>query len=324
MKSTYLLLSLFALSVFVIFSCKKILEPEKQPVMTNPTSATEQRIRDFLDGTNQMKGEQTYTIEEAIWYCEASLNFTYAIYDSTFNFLSHETCRLSIDLNENSTVNENELMDAYEKLVDSLESHYDGILTTPKHVMICDVKYDGVTSGQLDISMISVIAFGTSPSPYGSFGPTDYWWSGDEDGKCNGYSGIGDATTALENKMNNTLVAPAENVRIYYTDIESVEYVNPEDYPYEYGPRGLRGYAFADDDPEAGVQCLPPGELNFYISNNGIPYIIDDNDTFEDLEFCEIDVIWDYLNDPNDYYEEHFYTLMYGERHETNISATDL
>ncbi len=324
MKSTYLLFSLIALSVFVIFSCKKIHEPEKQSDMTHLASATEQKVRDFLDGTNQMKGEQTYTIEEAIWYCEASLNFTYAIYDSTFNFLSHETCRLSIDLNENSTVNENELMDAYEKLVDSLESHYDGILTTPKHVMICDVKYDGVTSGQLDISMISVIAFGTSPSPYGSFGPTDYWWSGDLEGKCNSYSGIGDATTALENKMNNTLVAPAENVRIYYTDIETIENVDPEDYPYENGPRGLRGYAFGDDDPNAWVQCLPPGELNFYISSNGIPYIIDDNDTFEDLEFCKIDVEWWNMYGNESYYEVHYYTISYGERNETYIAASDL
>ncbi len=249
--------------------------------------------------------------------------FVSTIYDSLFNFLSHKTCRLSLDLNENSTVNENELMDAYEKLVDSLETHYDDILTTPKHVMICDVKYDGVTSGQLDISMVSVIAFGTSPIPYGSFGPTDYWWSGDEDGKCSGYSGIGDATTALEHKLNDPLVAPAENVRIYYTDVETVENVDPEDYPYEYGPRGLRGYAFFDEDPGAGVQCLPPGELNFYISSNGIQYIIDDNDTFEDLEFCEIDVIWENIIWDH-YYEEHFYSISYGERHETNISATDL
>jgi hypothetical protein len=329
MKKFILVLMISLISIIFIFSCRKAFEPEINPdQMINPTNETELKIQSFINSMNsQLKSGSTYSIEEAIWYAEASLNFTYAIYDSSFVYLSRETSSFSIDLNSSNTVDQSDLLAAYAKMVDSLEAHYDGIQDSPKHVFLCDVINVSSSSGKfgiLDLVMVSVIGCDYTINQYGSFDATDYWWSGDLEGKCNGFSGEGDATTALEYKLLHPLIAPAPNVRIYYTDIDSVCDIDPENYYFESAPRGTRGYWYGSNNPEDWVQCLDPDELNFYISNNGIPYIIEDNDTYIDKEFCDIDIIWDFTPSIWNYYEVHKLNISYGVRNETEIAAIDL
>lgn len=293
--------------------------------MINPTNETELKIQSFINSMNsQLKSGSTYSIDDAIWYAEATLNFTYAIYDSSFVYLSRETSSFSIDLNSSNTVDQSDLLAAYAKMVDSLEAHYDGIQDSPKHVFLCDVIDVSHSVGTLDIVMVSVIGCDYTINQYGSFGTTDYWWSGDLEGKCNGFSGEGDATTALEYKLLHTMIVSDPYVRVYWTDIDSVCDIDPENYYFESAPRGTRGYWYGSNNPEDWVQCLDPDELNFYISNDGIPYIIEDNDTYIDKEFCDIDVIWDFIPDDEIYYEVHKLNISYGVRHETEIAASEL
>jgi hypothetical protein len=293
--------------------------------VVNANNDMELKIQAFLNKTNsQLKEETTYTIEDAIWYAEASLNFTYAIYDSSFIYLSRETSIFSIDLNHDNTVNYNDLLETYEKMVDSLEAHYDGIQGLTKHVFLCDVIDVSNSVGRLDLKMKSVIACGYTPTQYISFGPTDYWFAGGELGKCDIYEPSfegQDATTQLEYKL---LHPAASDLRIYYENIEMVSDIDPSNYPYENAPRLTRGYCYGSGNPNDVIQCLPPNELNFYISINGIPYIIEDNDTYVDKEFCLIDVIWMFMASNDLYYETHFLNISYGVGHGTQIAASEL
>jgi len=119
-----------------------------------------------------------------------------------------------MDLNENNTVNQSDLLAAYGKMVDSLEAHYDGIQDSPKHVFLCDVINVSHSVGTLDIVMVSVIGCDYIINQYGSFGQTDYWFAGADLGKCDIYEGdsIGkDATDKLEYKLLHPLIAPAPN-----------------------------------------------------------------------------------------------------------------
>jgi hypothetical protein len=326
MKKYFLVLLLFFMSIILIFSCRKSFEPQPNPDQKiSPANNTEMKIQSFLNEmNNDLKSGSTYTIEQAIWYAEATLNYSYAIYDSSFIYLSRETSSFSINLNPNNTVNQSDLLAAYAKMVDSLEAHYDGIPELTKHVVLCDVINVSSSAGTLNLSMISVIGCGYTLNQYGSFGQSDWWWSGDLDGKCNGYSGIGDATTALEYELLHPYIAPAQNVRIYYTDIDTVFDIDPSNYYYGNAPRDYRGYFFESTEPDASMQCLGPDELNFYISNNGIPYIIEDNNTFIDKEFCDIDLIWDFIHTEQFYLEEHFMNISYGVRNETQMGTIDL
>jgi hypothetical protein len=328
MKKFIIVLMISLISIIVIFSCRKAYEPQLTPDQgINSTDKTELKIQSFINSMNsQLKSGSTYSIEEAIWYAEATLNFSYAIYDSSFIYLSRESSSFSIDLNSNNTVNQSDLLAAYGKMVDSLEEHYDGIRDSPKHVFLCDVIDVSKSVGTLDLVMVSVIGCGFT-NPYGSFNTTDYWFSGDLEGKCDIYypSYIGrDATTELEYKLLHPYVTPAPNVRIYYTDIDTVKNIDPEDYPYANAPRGIRGYSYGSSNSQDWVQCLPYDELNFYISNNGIPYIIEDNNTFIDKEFCYIDVIWYFAAGYQYYYEVHKLDIGYGVRNETIIPNIDL
>lgn len=327
MKKFILILFFSIISIFIIFSCRKSFDSQPNPDQKiGPANDTEMKIQSFLNGNNSLKGGSTYTIEQAIWYAEATLNFTYAIYDSSFIYLSRETSTFSINLNPNNTVNQSDLLAAYAKMVDSLEAHYDGIQDSPKHVFLCDIIDVSSSAGTLNLEMRSVIGCGFTLNQYGSFGPTDYWFAGGLLGKCGNYTGYEgrDATTELEYKLLHPYIGPAQNVRIYYSDIVTVHDIFPYDYPYQNSPRGYRAYYFYSADSEAGIQCLPPDELNFYISNNGIPFIIDDNDTFNDKEFCDIDVKYDWMPGDNYWIETHFLDISYGIRHNTVINPEPL
>lgn len=282
------------------------------------------KIQAFLSSLkSSLKGGSTYTTEEALWYAEATLNFSYAIYDSDFVYLSRDTNSFSIDLNENGTVNQSELADAYEAMVDSLESHYNRIQTSTKHVMLCDVKDVSNSVGSLDLMVVSVIACDYNPNLYPQFVEDDHWYSGALAGRCDNYYPpyIGrDATTELEYHLLHPLISPVQYVRVYYEPIVTVEDIDPENYPYTPAPRGTRGYWYGSNNPGDGVQCLEPDELNFYISNEGIPYIIADNDTFIDKEFCNIDIVWDFVPSMEIYYESHTYNISYGVPHGTQVN----
>lgn len=328
MKKYFLVLVVFFISIILIFSCRKSIEPQPNPDQKlKPANDTEMKIQEFLNRMQStLKDETTYSIQDAIWYAEATMNFTYTIYDSSFIILSRETSTFSIDLNQDNTINESALLEAYEKMADSLAEHYNNIPSVTKHVVLCDVINAGTSSRILHLSMISVIGYSYTTYQYGTFGPTDYWYAGGLLGNCGDFSGFEgrDATTELEYKLLHPLIPPAENVRVYYTDESTVMEIDPVDYPYANSPRGHRGYIYGSFNPEDEVQCLPPTELNFYISSNGIPYIIDDNDIYSEKEFCLINVYWDFIPGNETYYEQHWFDITYGIKQTTVINPEPL
>jgi hypothetical protein len=329
MKKYFLFIAILVISIIAIFSCRKSIEPEVNTgqVMTT-SSETELKIQAFLERLNSnLKEETTYSIEDAIWYAEATLNYTYSIYDSSFAFLSRESSTFSIDLNQNNTVNQSDLVAAYLDMVDSLAAHFDYIQTNPKHVLICDVTNAGVSGSYLHIELISVIAYDFIANQYGSFGPTDYWYAGQLAGKCDDYKPANngqDATTELKYKLLHPIISSDPFVRIYYIDFDMISDIDPEDYPFESAPRGTRGYWYGSQNPNDVVQCLQPDELNFYLSSNGIPYIIEDNDNFPEKEFCYIDIKYLLIPSIWYYYEAHWYHITYGVRQETSVPASEL
>jgi hypothetical protein len=329
MKKYFLLITLMTICIIVIFSCKKAFDPQPAPVpKTECADETEMKIQEFLNSMNTpLKTGSTHSIADAIWYLEATLNYSYAIYDSDFVYFTKDTSNFSIDLNQNGTVNHNDLLATYADMVDSLEAHYDAIQSQTKHVILCDVINVSNSLDPLDLQMVSFIVYDISPLYYDQFGPTEYWYSGDLEGMCGDSIGhrVGqDATTELTYKLNHPLVANDQDVRIYYDPIVTISDINGEDYDYEPAPRGTRGYWYGSFDPNDWVQCLNPDELNFYLSENGIPYIIAANDTYIDREFCFIEVKWDFWPSNDRYFEHHYYNISYGVRHETQVGISPL
>lgn len=124
MKKYFLFIAILAISIIAIFSCRKSFEPEANPSqMTNSSNETELKIQSFLNRLNSdLKVEKTYSIDSAIWYNTAALNYTYAIYDSSLIYLSRDTSTFSLNLDRNNQVLESDLEAAFEQMTDSLEA----------------------------------------------------------------------------------------------------------------------------------------------------------------------------------------------------------
>jgi hypothetical protein len=328
MKKYFLLIAILAVSIIAIFSCRKSSEPEVNPdQMTNSSNETEIKIQSFINRLNSdLKVEKTYSIDSAIWYSTASLNYTYAIYDSSLLHISLDTSTFSINLDRNNKVLESDLETAINQMTDSLEAFFDDLPNNTKHVIYCMVYELGTYSGRLDLGLVSAVAWGFSSTYYGSFGVSDYWFAIGDSGKCNGQYVGQDAADQLTFKIMHPLVANDPNWRIYTIPGSDVFFddVDPEDYYYANAPRDYRGYIYYGNLPWPGPQCLDPDELNFYISSNGIPYIIDDM-TPQGLDFVSIfvDGKLGWL-DLDHYFEVHYLDLTYGVKYTTTVPASSL
>jgi hypothetical protein len=297
----------------------------------NASNETELKIQSFITRLNSdLKDEKTYSIDSAIWYSTAYLNYTYAIYDSSLIYLKHDTTDFNIALN-NNLVSESDLISAINDMVDSLAAFFDDVPTNPKHVIYCMAYEISVGIGGLDVGLVSVIGCGFSSVYYGSFGEEDYWYSIWDSGKCDEYHGtyVGqDATDQLEYHIMHPLVQNDPSWRIYTIPDETYTtgYIYPIDYPYTPAPRGHRGFIIEDENGSwEGPHCLSPDELNFYLGANGISYIIDDNKPAQQgFEFISIDVDGDVSFPEYGYYETHFFVISYGPKYRTTVPASNL
>ena len=329
MKKYFLFIAIIGISIIAIFSCRKSFDPETNPtqVMT-PSSETELKIQSFLNRLqSNLKDETTYSIEDAIWYSTAVMNYTYAIYDSSFLYTKVDTSTFSVGLDKDGKVTESDLEDLIETMTDSLEAFFEDLPVNTKHVMLCMAYETNSTEESLDLGLVSVVGYGFSSTYYGSFGPTDYWYAIWNQGDCYDFTRPGDATIQLKNKLLHPLVENDPDWRIY--TIPGSDYVtdqiDPLDYPYPSAPRGHRGYCFGGTGNWDGPQCLPPNEMNFYISANGIPYIIEDNKPLdEDYEFTYIEIEGDVAFPPGGYYETHFFWITYSILYHTSQPASSL
>lgn len=328
MKKYYLFFAILSFLIFAIFSCRKSSEPElniKQ--MTVSSKDTEMKIKSFMKHLNDnLKDEISYSIDSAIWYSTAYLNYNFAIYDSSLIYLSRDTITFSIELDENNRISEANLHATVDQMTDSLTVVYDNLPAIVKHLVSCMVYEIEINPGRLELGLKSVLGWGYSSTYYGSFNSTDHWYSIWNYGDCFDFTRIGDATLLLEYKLMHPLVSNDPNWRLYTIPEEeyTTDMVFPDEFVYEPAPRGCRGFYYADDGNWSGPQCLPPSEMNFYISTNGIPYIIDAYQP-QNLDFTEINIdgevifLW-----PDGFQEFHYYYITYAPIYETSVPASAL
>jgi hypothetical protein len=329
-RSVCLLITALAVTV-VIFSCRKSIEYE--PIddgLILPSNAIESKIQAFKDHMdNNLKDGKTYSIDSAIWYSTAFLNYMYAIYDSALQNISCDTSAFSIELDENNKVEEALLEEAIEQMTDSMEAQYDGLQESTKHLVYCMVYEIATYQGRLDVGTVAVIGFGYSPNIYEEFGEEDYWYAILDSGMCDDYApaykGEKDAGEEIAFKILHPLITNDPIYRVYTVPESQVFItVDPEGYPYENSPCGHRGYYHHAQGSWPGPQCLDPDHLNFYLTSNGIEYIIDDMKP-EGLDFTWIEIRGDILFLEDNWYEEvHLLDLTYAETYLTLTPASGL
>ena len=328
MKKLILIFFVSATLIIITFSCKKTSELEPgQYSHPMKMDRTERLISDFLNNpSNPLKDEKMYSTDSAIWYTEAALNFSYSIYDSLFMYRVIDASDFYFELDQNHQVTQTELESVYAEMVDVLEEYFDAMQESTKHLFYCDVEERGVDGNHFNVTLYSVIACGYSGYQWSHFDETDYWYSIPEWGKCNYYEGEGDAAIQLTTAFMTPLTASDPQVRIWFSDEITIPEVDPHSYPYQPAPHNYRAFWYYGTGQMTNPQCLDPDEMEFYMSENGIPYIINDqNPDPVNLDFVAINIPSNGYSPGVPYWiEAHIMDLTYGVKHESLIPASGL
>ena len=318
------LLYLFIVSVAILIaiqSCKKDTEKINQDLYSSfdKNTKVELLIKNFLNiEMNNLKTNEEYETDSAVWYLEASLNYSYAIYDSSSVDYSVDSVYFLINLNNNDKVDSDDLSDTYDKMTDSLKSHYSNITESIKHLMLVDISIVSNQNGVLQLQLVSIIGSGNPIWEYGRFGDEDYWYWGWELGKCDQYTGQGtglDAQNRLQYKINHPVAVPM--YRIYFTDEESTGFIYPQEYYDPNSPNGawrlFDAFGTGQNPPEE--PCIDPDAMNYYLYD-GIDYIIDDRQP-QGKEFSSCIVEEEILPSTTYWERLHIIDITYGIKHQT-------
>jgi hypothetical protein len=309
MKKLFLFL---VVSAVFLSSCKKdeisIDNEEDQGVelflsQQNP----EEQITEFISNLENPENVEPISIDDMVWNIEAGLNYLYSDFEKlNYQTLTKGKFLTDFELNGEGFVEFSEVANVYNQLKTSLSGAFAEVLNEDKWLLLVDITYlDGDT---LEMSYYFASAKITLPTTF-TFGATDYWYYGEELGKCGQYAGQGvgsDATIQLDLfvrgfRMVNSSQPPGTrsvptNVQYPFPIIAgqsgpspinpiNPNDVTPQDNQYDYllahGYNGWPNYHF----------CLDPNEMNFYYGGAWtLIYMQNSNYPSKELIYTNIDV----------------------------------
>ena len=205
----------FMLTVSIFFTaCNKDTSLTEEVKNIDPT---EQKILNFKEQMKSGdKSGETMSIDSAVWYIEAALNYTYCIVpqDVVGNGLNFNTSSDSISFNinvNNGVVTLQDATNSYEQMKVEINSLLAGINYDVKFMNIIDVEYE---DGEFNV--IYVIKFSETANKY-LYNITDSWYAGDDLGNCSGTVLGRDLTDEIERwiSINRAVLGG-----VYYTDNE--------------------------------------------------------------------------------------------------------
>lgn len=294
MKRVILLLGISISLILINVSCNKqhddIDMRESQIDQMDPYSQhISSKIQRFkADMESHLKTGNDYSIDSAVWYVEATINYTYADTANNLMGLDMDSAFIQVSLTDGK-VTTSSAAAAFDKFVDSLTVQYQNLPSQSGHLIFADIFPRDSTSGSVTFGMISAFGYGT-PIIYGPFGEEDWWMFGW--GWCNngGYCGESiyegthtddDAAFQIARRIRASIGVPAG--RYTPTDVVTLEitpdgtvddvgeldddyycdFLNPEDLITE-----DNNYDYLLMYKYSGYQnfesCLCPDEMNFY------------------------------------------------------------
>nr|NQU90325.1 hypothetical protein [Bacteroidota bacterium] len=204
-------------------------------------------------------------VDSAIWYMEAASNQTYGDASTPFVDYAIDSCKITIPAS-NGTIQYNDLLIAYDQMIDSLSAKYNLIPYENKHLVMNDVVLESEETGTVTLGVIA--GFGAEGEAPASFF-NDPWWYGFLQGKCDNTCTGSDAAEEIEDKIHARKGTLPPNS--YYLDIDSVyvegcDFVNPNDpfrwdNMYDY----LMFFNIEDGITPNVHSCVSIDEMSFYL-----------------------------------------------------------
>lgn len=214
---------------FAFMSCNK--ENELQPTEKTEDQIVLHKILDFknsVENPDNLKSEQTMSIDSAVWYIEAALNYTYCMTENPEMYENAEiiTDSIVIDLNvENNDVAYQSVIYSYESFNIFLNQNLENQDYSWKKYYVTDIEYK---NNKLACKYLLYVKNMTKAGVPISL--LDYDWKtgagGCDAGTCDGQYLNWDAGKALTSVLNKVVA-----IQSFYTDIHpGIQYL-PDVYP---------------------------------------------------------------------------------------------
>jgi hypothetical protein len=350
MKKLYFNLTILsAIGMLLFFSCskeseqkdtgqQKVFQPSEQDVLIEgKILAFKQKLEYTRENPNLKSGEADLTIEEAVWNIEALVNYTYADASAEYETLINDQINITVNLSD-SKVAFYDAVNTYDNIVDSIAVKFNQIQSEEKYLIVVDVSVIETDGETVTFGIDPGIGTDGPPGWFNDFGPTDYWFYGQLDGKCDQYIGQGigsDAAEQIQFKVNMRRSLPEGHS--YFIDIKNV-YCNPwsEEITFEQTLQCECCDLLNPNDPNPGDNindyllflnygypginnfhdCIPPNEMNFYLGGlEEIVYNIAYDCFSQQLSgkiFVRCDMDWDLIPAGEEYWILHNVNIQYG------------
>jgi len=236
-------------------------------------------ILDFKDKLdNHLKDGTTYAADSAVWYVEALLNYTYGDASTPCINPTMDTVERSLNSTGANGYTLQQLAEVYDDIKDEVMAN------EPENSHVYAINLFAYPAGNLTVFATHTAYATNHNSSYKSLADTaGYWYWGAEKGMCGADSGLyvgTDASEIIQDIINSTVVGD------YFTGLESAganyfitNYIDPN-FPFNDDYLLPYRHFVAEDETGAGLGaldfCLSPEHIDYYCSEDGIFYIIDD------------------------------------------------
>ena len=360
MKPRIIVFALLLGSVlFLTVQCEKegFLKKEKNSTLSISDNQLEKNILNFLefakeiDNGSSPKTGDSISIDSAIFYLDATLNYTYCFTDANYERLIRDTSYVTVDLLSNEWTTQNSAAEAYTDAIDEIKTKYTSITDTTKRlvsVMVVDLGLD--TPNKKKLQIISFVGTGSSGASIlnssGKFPIDEEYWFMHDTWTCDMRLIGSGAPNILQNEtMLNLRPTPPANQHIWFigSEVYTPDILDPLlRYKASHIPNNnyCDYYIFFADEGVGGVgslECQGPSynncarcldydqggsgihEMDFYL--DGTEYVINRwlNDVTlngQDKSFELIEILGDeYVDDYGFKIIRHMLDITFGIRH---------
>ena len=262
-----------AIVIFALTACKKEDVGDVNNAQQTQSKRIEALILNFKDKLeNNLKDGTTYAADSAVWYVEALLNYTNGNASTPCLDPIIDTAERNINGTGANGFTLQQLNDVYVAIED------DVLANQPENTNIFAIDLYTYPAGNLTVFAARTAYSSVANINYKSVSDTaGYWYWGAQKGMCGADSGsyVGmDATDILEGLINTISCD-------YWTSLETEtawpnSYIDPN-FPF------TDQYLYPTRLFSAGDACIPvlnfclsPDHIDYYNSDDGIHYAIDD------------------------------------------------
>jgi len=262
--------ALIVLVVFGLISCQDETRENMQDssklveLHKSNDKDVENAILSFNAALQSKNENQTvYQLDDALWLLEAGLNYNYCSNMNVYKQRLTDSLMLNLEKNAGGLIDFADVQVAYDEMVSHMSAAYHSIADEEKMPIVADIDLIEHDAGNVVLKLKAVFGYelANTAKNLNDFGSTAWWKWGLDLGKCNGYTGTGDAANEIDAKLYFELIQP---VGTYFTDVEPKYDIKAWNYPNPDDDNPNDGYFDYLMFCSGNHNCLSPDEMNFH------------------------------------------------------------